>query len=228
LIILALDTTARAGSVAIARDEEIVVELAGDPARTHGQRLPAEIAAALERARLRAADLDLLAVASGPGSFTGLRVGIATIQGLALAMDRRVVPVPSLDAVAALAGPIAGNRRIGALIDAQRGEVFSALYEAGAQIDPPEVATPERTLERWALLFDERDVVFAGDGAERYEEVLRARVGSAARLAGPLPPLARGVAGLALRRAAQAVAPHAIRPVYVRRPDAEIARDKRT
>jgi tRNA threonylcarbamoyladenosine biosynthesis protein TsaB len=228
LIILALDTTTRAGGVAIARDEEILVELPGDPARTHGQRLPGDIAAALDRARLRAADLDLLAVASGPGSFTGLRVGIATIQGLAMATDRRVVPVPSLDAVAALARPIAGNRRIGALIDAQRGEVFSALYDGEAQIDPPEVATPERTLERWGSLLEEQDVVFAGDGAERYEARLRARFGSAARVAGPLPPLARGVAALARRRPAQAVAPHAIRPVYVRRPDAEIARDKRT
>jgi tRNA threonylcarbamoyladenosine biosynthesis protein TsaB len=227
LVILALDTTGRAGSVAIARDGEIVDELAGDPARTHGQRLPGEIAALMERQRLRIGDIDLFAVASGPGSFTGLRVGIATVQGLAMATGRLVVPVPSLEAVAELARPHARTRRIAALIDAQRGEVFSALYEGEQEIDPPAVGPPAATLDRWTPLLSPQGAVFAGDGAERYQALVRARFPPPSELLDALPPLARAVARLAARRTATAVAPHAIAPIYVRRPDAELARDRR-
>ena len=98
--ILALDTTTREGSIAVARDRTLLYECAGDAARTHGERLPSDIMRALESAGIGLADLDLLAVAAGPGSFTGLRVGISAVQGLAMARSLRVVPVPTLEALA--------------------------------------------------------------------------------------------------------------------------------
>ena len=85
---------------------------------------------ALEAASVSLRDLDLLAVAAGPGSFTGLRVGIAAMQGLAMALDRRIVPVSILDALAHLGAD--GHQLIATWVDAQRGEVFSALYDATA------------------------------------------------------------------------------------------------
>ena len=89
MVLLALDTTTAAGSVALWRDG-LIEEQPGDPARSHAERLPGELAALLARHGCTTNDVDRYAVASGPGSFTGLRVGIATVQGLAL-VGARVV-----------------------------------------------------------------------------------------------------------------------------------------
>src|SRR4029079_10134237 len=105
------------GSIAVLHDATVRVERAGDPSLTHGQRLPGELARLLADARVRIEDVDLLAVAAGPGSFTGLRVGIATIQGIAMAQGKRVVAVSALEALARAA--INVDRPIGALMDAQ-------------------------------------------------------------------------------------------------------------
>jgi tRNA threonylcarbamoyl adenosine modification protein YeaZ len=119
--VLALDSTTRAGSVALvvvdARGNVTVDERAGDASRTHGERLPGELAA------LGApwATIDVFAVASGPGSFTGLRIGIATVQGLALATGRSVVGVSTLEALAQCASArLATGALVGAWVDAQR------------------------------------------------------------------------------------------------------------
>src|SRR5262245_59581439 len=101
--VLALDTTTRAGSIAIVDGECIVDVRSGDASRTHAERLPAEIIAILAAHARTLADVDLFAVASGPGSFTGLRIGIATIQGLALVGGHAIVAVPALDALGHLA-----------------------------------------------------------------------------------------------------------------------------
>src|SRR5579864_442606 len=128
--VLALDTTTRAGSAALVVEEEpdgearVADERPGDPSRSHAERLPSELSVLLDAHGLSWRDIDLFAVASGPGSFTGLRVGIATLQGLALVARRPIVGVPALVAMAHLAG-----RRIGAWMDAHRREVFAALYE---------------------------------------------------------------------------------------------------
>ena len=83
MILLALDTTTAAGSVALWRDG-LIEERAGDPARSHAERLPADLVALLSAHGLAPRDVERYAVAAGPGSFTGIRIGIATIQGLAL------------------------------------------------------------------------------------------------------------------------------------------------
>src|SRR3954454_21734018 len=131
--VLALDTTTRAGSVAVVDDGRVLVERTGDSARTHAERLPAEVTDALTAAGLTLAGVDLFAVASGPGSFTGLRIGIATIQGFAFVSRKRVAPVSALRALAeaAAAGHPAGTR-VGAWMDAHRLEVFSALFDIAA------------------------------------------------------------------------------------------------
>ena len=84
MLVLALDTTTRRGSVALAREGFILAVDTGDAAIAHGARLPGDLSRVLDAHGLRVADVDLFAVAAGPGSFTGLRIGIATMQGLAL------------------------------------------------------------------------------------------------------------------------------------------------
>lgn len=231
--VMALDSTGRIGSVALVEDGRVVDERSGDPSRTHGERLPGELAA------LGAAwsSIDVFAVAIGPGSFTGLRIGIATVQGLALVNGRPVVGVSALEALAQLASR---DLRPGALvaswIDAQRGEVFSALYridgapiftpERLIELETPAVARPLATLAAWSA-YDLSPATFVGDGAVRYAEDVA--VDSSRRILGATS-LAGAVGCMAAVRAGRgcAVLPPAIRPLYVRRPDAELARQGKT
>src|SRR5438445_13751240 len=96
--VLALDTTSAAGSVALVDDARVIAERRGDPSRTHAERLPAEIIELLDAHGMAISAIDLFAVASGPGSFTGLRIGLATMQALAFVRRRRLVGGPALDA----------------------------------------------------------------------------------------------------------------------------------
>ena len=239
MLILSLDTSSRAGSCALVRDERVLREQAGDSSREQAERLPGELAALLERESSALCEIDCFAVATGPGSFTGLRVGIATMQGLAMAAGKPLIGVSAFDALAAAgasaaryppgargasAGGLTRHERIVAWVDAWRGEVFAAVYEGGREMEAPTVARPDDLLRR----LRGQAAVFTGDGVALYQERIRATLGEAARFTDPAAPLLAGViAALALNefRAGQRPLPHAIRPLYLRRPDAELARD---
>ena len=229
MLILALDTTTRGGSVAVTNDDRVLVVLAGDESRTHGERLPGEIAAALQRAGIARDQLDLLAVAAGPGGFTGLRIGLATIQGLAMTLNKPVAGVSTLDALAAQVEDGTGSFAV-PWMDAQRGDVFAAVIDRTSQhtVESPVAAHPASVLERWRWRLGGQEAIFIGDAVSRDAELI-ARAGDrrwTIRIPGPLAPqIAR--LGRDLARQGRAGAPHALTPFYVRRPDAEIERDKR-
>ena len=171
MLLLALDTTTAAGSVALWRDG-LIEERAGDPGRSHAERLPGDLMAILGAHGLAPRDVERYAVAAGPGSFTGLRIGIATIQGLALVGDRLVHAVGTLELLAhdaARASDAGAGTTIIAWMEAYRGEVFAARYRVvqaaphvaadgagdrvrGAAIldvlDPPTVSAPEPLARR--------------------------------------------------------------------------------
>lgn len=229
MLILALDTTTRAGSVALLRDGAVLHEHSGDPALTHGQRLPGDLIEACRAAGVDIADVALFAVAAGPGSFTGLRIGIATVQGLAMARGGRIVPVSTLEAIAVAADD--APARVAAWMDAQRGEVFAQVFEreagraAARAVTDAVAAAPALALERDAAWLD--GAAFEGDGAVRYGEQIAAVRGSGARIPSHVPLLAGAVGRIASHAPERAVLPHAVIPIYVRRSDAELARDRR-
>lgn len=233
VLILALDTTTRAGSVAVVDDGGVRALVEGDGARTHGERLPGDIDRALRLAGVQPGALDLIAVARGPGAFTGLRIGLAAVQGLAMVLRLPVAGVSALDALALIgwSHPAAPSSVV-AWMDAARGEVFSACYEAPPRDDEPLAPVGEPIVgppaEALALLpATARAAVFIGDGAARYGEVIRKHVARAAIVEMPRA-LAPAVAALG-RRVAQhggAGPPHALQPLYVRRADAELARHR--
>jgi tRNA threonylcarbamoyladenosine biosynthesis protein TsaB len=213
--------------------DRLLVERVGDASRTHAERLPLAILEALETAGLTSSDVDLFAVAAGPGSFTGLRIGIATIQGFAFVHGRRVAPVSALRALAEVAAAdTPPGARVAAWMDAHRRDVFSALYEVVAprkrgaataqliELDTAQVGPPAATLARWSTTGQLPKVV-AGDGAALYAEVLKGIRAVAS------PPLASVIARLAVVAAAagEVVPPGAVLPLYIRRPDAEVARE---
>lgn len=232
MLVLALDTTTRAGSVAVARDDEMLALVEGDASRTHGERLPGEIENALQRASVRAGELDLLVVSSGPGAFTGLRIGLAAIQGLAMVLGKLVVGVSALDALADAARVESGTAPgspIAAWMDAARAEVFAAAYRAAdepQQVMEPLVGSPGEMLH--ALPFAIADAItFIGDGALHFQEQIEGARPHACVIA-PVPLLAPALARLGRRRASAGAAgpPHALQPLYVRRPDAERDRER--
>ena len=227
--VLALDTTTRAGSVAFVENDRVVVEQRGDESRSHAERLPGDLLRLVEGCGIGLPTIDVFAVAAGPGSFTGLRIGIATIQGLAFVNRRRVVAVSALDALAQAASRDArAGQRVAAWMNAYRGEIFAALYVVRDAplaspsrlelAEGPLVERPELIAARW------RDAdVFIGDGAVAYADI----IGADRQVLAP-PDLA-GIIGLiavARAKANDTVDPAGIQPIYIRRPDAELAKEK--
>ncbi|MEO7135454.1 MAG: tRNA (adenosine(37)-N6)-threonylcarbamoyltransferase complex dimerization subunit type 1 TsaB [Vicinamibacterales bacterium] len=228
MIILALDTTTRGGSVAVADGDCLLAVLQGDESRTHGERLPGELARALDQAGVARNRIDLLAVATGPGAFTGLRIGLSAMQGLAMTLNKPVIGVSALDALAAQGGFL-GADLIVPWMDAQRGDVFATLIDAktAATIEPPTAANPQVLLDAWRAHFAARHAIFIGDAAAR-DAALIARSAEGQWEARSPAPLAPQIALLGHRRAQQGKAglPHTLEPIYVRRPDAEIERER--
>lgn len=242
MFILALDTTTSAGSSALMCDDRLIREEASDTSRPQASRLPGEIAALLKREGVPLDRIDALAVGIGPGSFTGLRVGIAAMQGLAMALNRPLIGVSALDALARIAFSRSGlptrpdpshgsvgvrpeGMRVAAWVDAWRGEVYAAVYENEREVESPTVDRPEHLLRTLAG----QVTLFTGDGAALHQAAIRAVLGADAHFTEPVAPLLAGAIAAAAAdefRAGRRPLPHAIRPLYVRRSDAELARDR--
>jgi tRNA threonylcarbamoyladenosine biosynthesis protein TsaB len=237
--VLSLDTTTRGGSVALVDDGGVVDERSGDPARTHAERLPGEIVSLLDASAVPMSAIDVFAVASGPGSFTGLRIGIATIQGAAFVHRRPVVAVSALRALAAVgSGGAQPGAMVGAWMDAHRQDVFSGLYRVGAaslddpdrlvELERPMVGDPVATLERWRPLLGGA-ATMVGDGAILYADPIGRSLPSTCRIVRPTPLLAGAIGRMALVLARSGIIVDAggVQPLYVRRPDAEIDRERK-
>jgi tRNA threonylcarbamoyladenosine biosynthesis protein TsaB len=240
MLVLALDTSTRVGSCALARDGVVLHELASDPSKSHAEHLPGDLMVLLEHASTGLDAIDVFAVTTGPGSFTGLRVGIATMQGLAFARGKPLIGVSALDALAAIVRsnfrnsmPDGGRGLIATWINAWRGEVYAALYDNHHAIEGPTVELPDAILGRLLrsrLPTPASPITFVGDGAAALAPLIQNSMGDRAVIADPHEPLLAGVvAQLATDAAANGVLPppDAIRPLYVRRTDAELARDAR-
>jgi len=227
LVILSLDTTTRGGSVAVIRGTELLALVPGDATRSHSERLPGEMETALAQAGVQRGELDLLAVATGPGAFTGLRIGLAAMQGLAMTLNRPVIGISALDA---LATEVTDERLVAPWMDAQRGEAFAMLIDAasGHVLEPALAGPPAAILDAWRVHLDGHVAVFICDPAER-DAGLIAAAGAGKWVTRTPPPLAPALARIAGKRAAlgEAGLPHQLTPIYVRRPDVEIERERR-
>jgi tRNA threonylcarbamoyladenosine biosynthesis protein TsaB len=227
MITLALDTSTRTGDCAVLRGDDVLAEVPGEASRTHAERLPRDLMTVLDRAGLALVDVDVFAVAIGPGSFTGLRVGIATMQGLALAAGRPLVGVSVLDALAhAASGAVEATTHVAAWVDAWRGEVYAALYDGTRVVEGASVEPPAAILAR----LRGRHALFIGDGVGAHREAVSIAMGARGVFAPVLePPLAGIIARLARAEVAggRRPGPADIQPLYVRRPAVELARDAR-
>jgi tRNA threonylcarbamoyladenosine biosynthesis protein TsaB len=217
--LLGLDTSTSASAACVLRDDGESFEVVPDPARladrpAHARELMPAIADVMDRAGVTYADLEGIAVGVGPGTFTGLRIGIATARALAGASGLQLRPVSSL---AALAEGIDAELRL-ALIDARRGELFAALYDGDGPVWEPFVAAPEAVAERVRKLG--RGVRAAGDGSLRFREVLE-QAGIAIEAAESSSHVVRALHVCRLARATGGEPPQQVLPDYLRAPDAQ-------
>ena len=213
--LLAFDTATAATTVAL-RTDAGALEARDDPpagARPrHTTRLLALAATLLDRAGLAFAELDRIAVGVGPGSFTGLRVGLATARALALATGAETVGVSTLRALALPAEEAAPDAAVLAVLDARRGEAFVAAWRAGRPVVAPRAAAPERI----AALAGGAPWLGVGDGAIRFRAHLEP---AGVTVPEPESPLHRVSAAAVARLGAEAE-PGPVAPEYLRAPDA--------
>lgn len=223
LKILALDTATRCCSVALQVGGQLVAEQLAVSERTHSVHLMDMIRATLKMANVRLPAVDGFAVTIGPGSFTGLRIGISTIEGLAFAAGKPCAGISSLEALASACLP--WPHAIYALMDARKGEVYAGLYcERSGGLERLEA---ERVLPvEAALQALDGPHLFVGDGAVRYQERIRSILGALASFAPPERNLPRAatVARLAgpLLMMEPGFDPKRLVPRYLRQSDAEL------
>lgn len=168
--ILAVDTSTEVCNVCVAQHDRILAEYASRSPVTHTERLMPAIDLLLSHIQLDRKEIQLLAVIHGPGSFTGLRIGLSVVKGLALALQCPVVAANALE-IAASQVPVAGL--ISPAMDARRGEIFTALYKKESDlittILPPCSIRPEA----WIGQLPDEPVHFCGPGAALYWSVLQ-------------------------------------------------------
>ena len=170
-LILALETATRAGSVSLALGDRILASVAGNASSSHSNDLIENIEKVLSDAGRELGEVDVFAAAVGPGSFTGLRIGLATAKSLAMSMNKKCAGVSTLAAVAAAAGE---SDRVVALLPAGRGEVFAQMFAVrNGGVDPLDSATHIAPQSLAARYGEFQTLLWAGEGAHLQIEMLR-------------------------------------------------------
>ncbi len=220
MTVFAVDSSSKAASAAILRDGTLLAESYADVGLTHSETLMELCDEVFRRTGLTPADVDYFAVTSGPGSFTGLRIGMGVVKGLAFAAGKPCVAVPTLEAAAWNAVPT--PRTVVAVCDARRARVYCAAFCCERE--------PERLFDDCVLTYDElaeklagQATLFVGDAAHLCYNELKGRLDCAAPPAPRALPRAGCAAYAAARLAGRgaAVEAAALVPSYIQIPQAE-------
>ena len=227
LKLLTIDTSTNACSVALTCGGELVAEYLLNQGKTMSGRLLECVDVVLTGAGLTVTDLEGFGVAVGPGSFTGLRIGAATVKGLALATGK---PVAGFSSLATLAMNLPwACFPVCPMFDARKGEVYAALYDCRGL---PETLLADCVVSPAAFLDRITDAtIFIGEGAIRYRELIETRLGERAHFAPPYANSPRASSGAQLARdlllRGQDIPLATLAPLYIRPSEAELAKLKR-
>ncbi|MGC9947024.1 MAG: tRNA (adenosine(37)-N6)-threonylcarbamoyltransferase complex dimerization subunit type 1 TsaB [Bryobacteraceae bacterium] len=216
-LILAVDTTHEFGSLALLRGAEVLEEMPLHSPEGFGQILFGRLAELLARHAAKTADVDCFAAASGPGSFTGVRIALACVKGLAEAAGKPAVAVSNLEAMATF-----GSGALRAVVlDARRGEVYGAVYDARGTAVTPETVMP---FTAWLRTLPEGEIEFVATDFGPFGAALAGTRFAAAPVTTAPRALAAAVGRIAGERlrAGQATDPAGMDANYVRRSDAEL------
>ena len=230
MTILAMDTATMVSSVAVTTEDRVLAELTAETRFTHSETLVANIEEVLRLADVKREELSAVAVSLGPGSFTGLRIGLAAAKAIAYALSIPLVGVPTLEVLAA-AFPSPGAI-VAPLIDAQKGNGYFALYrftETGLVCEKDVcVASPEEIAD--AIANEESPVTLAGDFARKLMQkgVELPKNASLAPITHIMPRAALVAARAVVRlKNGEGKSPMELEPIYVRRSEAEVLWEKR-
>ncbi len=229
--ILGVDSSGMVASAAVLSGDRVAAEFTVDNGQTHSQTLLPMVDTVMERSGIALEDLDAIAVAAGPGSFTGLRIGAATVKGLGLVLDKPVIPVPTLEGLAYQM--IESDGLICPVMDARRGQVYTGIYESrGGELAVVMEQCVMDIHDVILLLSDHpAQVHFLGDGVPVYEDVIRDEMINPYHLAPPHLALQRAASVAVLGRIyfqrGRTVTAAEYSPVYLRKSQAERERDKR-
>jgi len=223
LVILAVDTTTPAGSVALLRGTRLITEVNQDSSTTFSERLLPAIQFVLKSSELEIPDVEGFAVAVGPGSFTGIRIGLSTIKSFAYASGK---PIAAVSVLTALAMKLQNsqNRLICPLIDAKKKEIYAALFESKArelqEIIPQGAYAPDEFFSR---LPAQRTIHFIGSGKDVYGPTIFEYFKDKARFSKRLPFIAYevGLIGYDLLMRNKGKDFREIEPLYLRKSQAE-------
>jgi tRNA threonylcarbamoyladenosine biosynthesis protein TsaB len=223
LKILALDTATETGGAALLEDEVLRAEARVRVVKTHAAGIWKTIFFLLEQSGWDLSDIDLWAASIGPGSFTGLRIGLATIKGLALATAKPVVGISTLEALAS-SFPCCPYL-IRPLIDARKKEVFCAGFRSDPRGRIQMVEGPRNIRPQILVREIKEPVLFVGNGALLYRDFILENLGEMALFPEPhlhyISPLGLGTLALSRYRQNQVSSPQEISPLYIRLSDAE-------
>ncbi|MCK4390789.1 MAG: tRNA (adenosine(37)-N6)-threonylcarbamoyltransferase complex dimerization subunit type 1 TsaB [Desulfobacterales bacterium] len=222
--VLGVDTSGQTGGVAILERNTVLAEVAVTSAQTHAKRIMLTVDTTLGMAGLTIADCDAFAVTTGPGSFTGLRIGISTVKGLAFATNKPVTGVSTLDALA-YQFPLFSHL-ICPVLDARKGQIYTALYEYASSMKWERLIGDCAAEPRQWLKQIQRPCLFVGDGAFVYGELIRETLRSLACFAPPYLNTVRAsvVASIGMKQIlnGQVADVGRLVPHYIRKSDAEI------
>ena len=222
--ILGVDTSTPVGSIGITDDESVIAEYSLNVVETHSSRLMSAIDDLLRRALLKIHDMDAFAIAIGPGSFTGLRIGLGTMKGFCYALKKPLVGVVTLDALAY--NVKFADKLICPILDARRGEVYAAVYRGSSdgrlELQTDYLCTKiELLLETLA-----EPTIFLGDGFNRYKDTIAEMLKEKAIFTTPFFGFCRGATvallGYERLKAGESDDYFSITPFYIRKSEAEV------
>lgn len=226
--ILSIDAATKGLSVAITEKDKLLAVSALNVGKTHSQRLIPLIDNLIKSGNLVLKDIDLVAVSIGPGSFTGLRIGISSAKAIAYALGVKIIGVKTLDA---LAWNCQGQSSIICpILDARRNEVYYGVYNDKAeQTEAISSMEPIALAEHLKVAYPAKPIRFLGDAADIYFEQMQQVLGANAKLAAPAKRvfMADSVGFYAHHHLEDAVLPHELKAFYLRPSEAERQRKKR-
>ncbi len=225
MILMCVDTSGPSAGLALVRDGELIYEATLVNSLTHSVNLMPMAEEALRSSGLEMKDIGLFAAVAGPGSFTGVRIGVAAVQGMAQGLNKLCLPVNALEALAF--GLLCDEPVICPIRDARAGQVYGAAFRAGRRLMEDAVLKLPEYLEEIRPLGER--FVFTGDGVPVSREKIMEALGERAVFAPPHLSLlkAGSAAMIPWEKRDQAVQPHELLPLYLRRPQAEREREAR-
>jgi tRNA threonylcarbamoyladenosine biosynthesis protein TsaB len=222
--ILGIDTSTPCGSVGLVDGDRVLADYLLNSSVTHSERLIGAIDLLLRETHLSADVLDGWAISLGPGSFTGLRIGVSTVKGLSFATGKPVLGVPTLDVLACQVALT--PYRICPVLDARKGEVYTAFYRYGEEgvlrrQSPFQAIRPENLIEKIG-----EKTIFVGEGLKTYGPLLREALPTLAAFAAPSLNVPHGSTvaqlGLELLCRKETLDPASFGPIYIRPSEAEV------